>query len=203
MEDSRVTPPTSRRLRALCSTALQHRHLRRAAARAQALTEALTTFWFHDLIELECDFIGINYYGREIISGVCIALLPTEEYSDAGRSVYPEGLFRVLRSFAARCQRSPLYITENGVADEADLIRSAYLVEHLLAVKAAIESSPRTVRTRDPRPQIARNPLIARLSPTAYSGRACAGLRLLDDLRQLGVGRRLLPQVWPRRGEPL
>jgi hypothetical protein len=52
---------------------------------AKAITEAMTTFWFHDLIHDECDFIGINYYGREIISGVGIALLPSEEYSDAGR----------------------------------------------------------------------------------------------------------------------
>lgn len=31
-------------------------------------------------------------------------------------------------------------ITENGVADEADLIRPSYMVEHLLALHAAIKS---------------------------------------------------------------
>lgn len=60
-------------------------------------------------------------------------------------SVYPEGLFHILRSFATRYPSTPLFITENGVADEADIIRHAYLVEHLLAIKAAMETGVRVL----------------------------------------------------------
>jgi beta-glucosidase/6-phospho-beta-glucosidase/beta-galactosidase len=68
-------------------------------------------------------------------------LVPDEEYSEAGRGVYPDGLFQVLMAFHNRYQRSKpslrYIITENGFADANDLLRRPYLLEHLLAVNAA------------------------------------------------------------------
>jgi hypothetical protein len=93
-----------------------------------------------DLIGTQCDFIGINYYGREIISLASIALLHSEEYSDSGRSIYVEGLFHMLMGFHRRFPSVPLMVTENGVADEHDAIRRPYLLEHLLATSAAIQA---------------------------------------------------------------
>lgn len=69
-------------------------------------------------------------------------LVPEEEYSEAGRGVYPDGLFQVLVAFHKRYRaRQPNFryiITENGFADARDIIRRPYLLEHLLAVHAAI-----------------------------------------------------------------
>lgn len=63
-----------------------------------------------------------------------------DEYSESGRGVYPDGLFRVLLQFNERYKHLnlPFVITENGVSDETDLIRKPYLLEHLLATYAAM-----------------------------------------------------------------
>ncbi|NDF14502.1 glycoside hydrolase family 1 protein [bacterium] len=82
------------------------------------------------------DFFGFNYYGAEWIRGARIDIDPEEEYSEAGRAVYPEGLLRLLREIHERF-RVPILITENGMADRTDLLRPAYLVEHLKAVEVA------------------------------------------------------------------
>jgi len=82
----------------------------------------------------------VNYYGQEWISGASVAVTEREEYSDAGRSLYPDGMFLVLQAFHRRYPNTRFMITENGVADEVDLIRPSYMVEHLLALHAAIKS---------------------------------------------------------------
>ncbi|GJN05136.1 hypothetical protein PR202_ga22741 [Eleusine coracana subsp. coracana] len=86
------------------------------------------------------DFIGINYYGQEVISGPGLKLVDNDEYSESGRGVYPDGLFRILIQFNERYKslNIPFIITENGVSDETDLIRKPYILEHLLAIYAAI-----------------------------------------------------------------
>lgn len=63
-----------------------------------------------------------------------------DEYSESGRGVYPDGLFRVLLQFNEKYKHLnlPFVITENGVSDETDLIRKPYLLEHLLATYAAM-----------------------------------------------------------------
>jgi len=63
--------------------------------------------------------------------------MPEEEYSDSGRAVYPDGLFHLLKEFNRRFPTLPIIITENGVADDADIIRPAYIAEHLVAIAAA------------------------------------------------------------------
>jgi beta-glucosidase/6-phospho-beta-glucosidase/beta-galactosidase len=92
------------------------------------------------------DFLGINYYGEEVVQGDSIAFVSGREYSDSGRAIFPEGLYRVLMHFHQRYNsgwrwRSPLpfWITENGIADENDVLRPAYLIEHLIAVNAAMQ----------------------------------------------------------------
>ncbi|KAH8943633.1 hypothetical protein BDL97_13G063200 [Sphagnum fallax] len=103
----------------------------------------LTEFHWIDDIQDHLDFCGINYYGKEVLSGAGLMLVPDEEYSEAGRGVYPDGLFQVLVAFYDRYRiRKPklrYIITENGFADARDLIRRPYLLEHLLAVHAAIK----------------------------------------------------------------
>ncbi|MBA0650341.1 hypothetical protein Goklo_017770 [Gossypium klotzschianum] len=106
---------------------------------AVTLANSLTLFPYVDSICDKLDFIGINYYGQEVISGAGLKLVETDEYSESGRGVYPDGLFRLLIDFHERYKhlKVPFIITENGIADETDVIRRPYLLEHLLAVYAA------------------------------------------------------------------
>ncbi|KAJ8767310.1 hypothetical protein K2173_017354 [Erythroxylum novogranatense] len=107
---------------------------------AVSLANSLTIFPYVDSISDKLDFIGINYYGQEVVSGTALKLVETDEYSESGRGVYPDGLFRVLLQFHERYKhlKVPFIITENGVSDGTDLIRRPYLLEHLLAIYAAM-----------------------------------------------------------------
>ncbi|KAA8531184.1 hypothetical protein F0562_005902 [Nyssa sinensis] len=107
---------------------------------AVSLANSLTLFPYLDSISQKQDFIGINYYGQEVISGAGMKLVETDEYSESGRGVYPDGLYRILLHFHERYKHLnvPFIITENGVSDETDLIRRPYLLEHLLAIYAAM-----------------------------------------------------------------
>lgn len=77
---------------------------------------------------------------QEVVSGAGLKLVETDEYSESGRGVYPDGLFRMLIQYNERYKhlKLPFLITENGVSDATDMIRRPYLVEHLLAVYAAM-----------------------------------------------------------------
>jgi len=77
---------------------------------------------------------------QEVISGPGLKLVDNDEYSESGRGVYPDGLFHILIQFNERYKslNIPFLITENGVSDETDLIRKPYILEHLLAIYAAI-----------------------------------------------------------------
>ncbi|KAK4782795.1 hypothetical protein SAY86_007169 [Trapa natans] len=114
---------------------------------AVTLANSLTVFPFVDAICERLDFIGINYYGQEVVSGAVLKLVETDEYSESGRGVYPDGLFRVLLLFNERYKHLniPFIITENGVSDESDMIRRPYLLEHLLAVYAAMRMGVRVI----------------------------------------------------------
>ncbi|XP_060197719.1 beta-glucosidase-like SFR2, chloroplastic [Lycium barbarum] len=107
---------------------------------AVSVANSMTLFPFLDSISDKMDYIGINYYGQEVICGAGLKLVETDEYSESGRGVYPDGLFRVLLQFNERYKHLdlPFIITENGVSDGTDLIRQPYLLEHLLATYAAM-----------------------------------------------------------------
>nr|QJC44977.1 beta glucosidase 14 [Stevia rebaudiana] len=107
---------------------------------AVSVSNSLTLFPFLDEISHKMDFIGINYYGQEVICGPGLKLVENDEYSESGRGVYPDGLFRVLLHFHERYKhlKIPFIITENGVSDETDLIRKPYMLEHLLAIYGAM-----------------------------------------------------------------
>ncbi|KAM0962496.1 hypothetical protein ACFX13_022040 [Malus domestica] len=106
---------------------------------AVSLANSLTMYSYVDSVSDKLDFIGINYYGQEVVCGAGLKLVETDEYSESGRGVYPDGLYRVLLQFHEKYKHLnvPFMITENGVADETDLIRRPYLLEHLLSVFAA------------------------------------------------------------------
>jgi beta-glucosidase len=89
------------------------------------------------------DFLGLNYYTRELTVGHLLGdkhyeptTAPGRPLSDLGWEIYPEGLYRVLKRYAARPW--PLFITENGVADAHGDLRPDYLRAHLVAVDRAM-----------------------------------------------------------------
>jgi beta-glucosidase len=100
------------------------------------------------------DYLGINYYTRIYVCwgpqdqeasfvqskrmpvGVVFAK-PGEARSDLGWAVSPGGLGRMIR-FLKRYE-VPLYVTENGIADDKDRLRPSFLVEHLKEVAGAAE----------------------------------------------------------------
>ncbi len=111
---------------------------------AVAVARSYMDFTMVDRIKSKADFLGLNYYGKEIVAGTTIAQLDDVGYSEAGRAIDTEGLYTVLRMFQDRYGEDPeasfssYMITENGVADSTDVIRPAYITEHLAAIAAAI-----------------------------------------------------------------
>lgn len=92
---------------------------------------------FPDLIKNKMDFFGFNYYGAEWVGLGTVRIEPNEEYSEAGRAISPTGLYIMMKQIYDR-YRLPLFITENGVSDDTDIIRPSYLLEHLSAVEKSI-----------------------------------------------------------------
>ncbi|KAH1133221.1 hypothetical protein GYH30_011874 [Glycine max] len=105
-----------------------------------SLANSLTLFPYIDEIFEKLDYIGINYYGQEVVSGAGLKLVENVEYSESGHGVYPDDLYHMLLQYHERYKHLNIsfIITENGVSDETDLIRRPYLLEHLLAIYAAM-----------------------------------------------------------------
>lgn len=93
-----------------------------------------------------CDFMGINYYTRDIIK---FSLNPLRmfgeltvregaEVNDLGWEIYPEGLYRVCKKYSERYE-FPIYITENGISDAQDKQRGKYIYDHLKVIKQLID----------------------------------------------------------------
>jgi beta-glucosidase len=94
-----------------------------------------------------CDFIGINYYTRFLLRfsprsvGFVRQILdaPPERVTDMGWEIYPEGLLESLK-MAAAWTKMPLYVTENGLADDSDTKRPVFFRDHLQAMADARRS---------------------------------------------------------------
>ncbi|CAI5525016.1 unnamed protein product [Closterium sp. Naga37s-1] len=103
----------------------------------------MTLFPWVDHIQHHLDFCGLNYYGQEFMSTAGLQSVDEEEFSEAGRAVYPDGFYRILMAFHRRYSPNHpalrFIVTENGFADTEDNIRRPYLIEHLLALNAAIK----------------------------------------------------------------
>jgi len=91
------------------------------------------------------DFVGLNYYTNHYRvfkpfskqQFVEITKAPPDELTDMGWAVYPEGMYRALKTIAAYTSK-PIYITESGIADAADTKRARYIEDHLLVINKAI-----------------------------------------------------------------
>ncbi|HPH96306.1 MAG TPA: GH1 family beta-glucosidase [Anaerolineaceae bacterium] len=102
------------------------------------------------------DYLGINYYARHLTraeipeeQNLPVEVVQSDEMTDIGWEVFPEGLSRVLTQLYLTYHMPALYVTENGAsyatppsADGAvhDERRTSYLQRHLAACQRAIEA---------------------------------------------------------------
>lgn len=109
-----------------------------------------------DLIRQPIDFVGINYYTRNVTrqdpNAWPLRAAPVRQrqatHTEMNWEVFPQGLTDTLLRVKERYGNPPVYITENGAAfydpptlegDRlADPLRTDYLRKHLLAAHAAI-----------------------------------------------------------------
>ncbi|MCA1647855.1 MAG: family 1 glycosylhydrolase [Chloroflexi bacterium] len=84
------------------------------------------------------DWIGVNYYSRTLVGWPWPGPrdLDAAERTDFGWEIYPQGLYDVLRRVGQ--YGKPVVITENGIADEDDDQRPAYIVAHIRQLHRAI-----------------------------------------------------------------
>jgi beta-galactosidase len=124
-----------------------------------------------DYLGNRLDWLGVNYYSRLVVKGRSFMLakyiagtsvipsvvpdygftcqpysrsadgLPT---SGIGWELYPEGLLAALK--AMKAFGKPIYVTENGISDVKDVLRSSFLVEHLKVLERAISEEGIDVR---------------------------------------------------------
>jgi len=112
--------------------------------------DAISKYTFTDRVVGKLDFLGINYYGQEVVKGLGAAFVDRAEYSESGRAIYPAGLAALLIDYNQRYNQQKVsrklvrkelsfVVTENGISDSTDVIRGAYLIEHLAAVRYAMD----------------------------------------------------------------
>ncbi len=95
------------------------------------------------------DYVGLNYYSDTLISahrGIVIPVinaaiyqdhLPTDRAkTDFAWDIYPEGFGTVIDE--AKGYGLPILVTENGIADQADVSRGRFIAEHLYQLGLAI-----------------------------------------------------------------
>ena len=106
------------------------------------------------------DFIGLNYYTRSVARAPASASETRRGYAlvpptgaelpltDIGWEIYPSGLGRVVRNLSRQWPLPPIWITENGAADNTgvshgecrDEMRVRYLQAHLAELASLIEA---------------------------------------------------------------
>ncbi len=108
-----------------------------------------------DALRQPPDFLGINYYSRQVVRhdpsdwplAAARVRQPRNTHTTLDWEVYPQGLTDILEWVASRYGPLPLYITENGAAfydppqaegPIADPLRQRYLHDHLRAALAAL-----------------------------------------------------------------
>ena len=74
------------------------------------------------------DFIGINYYSRVVI-GMGPTCYPNEIMTDMEYPIHAPGLYQAIHDMSSL--GVPIYITENGIPDNADKNRAKFVKEHL------------------------------------------------------------------------
>ena len=101
-----------------------------------------------EIIGTPMDFLGINYYSRNVVSAAGPWDVHTggHEVTEMGWEIYPEGLTELLLRLKRDYAVPPLYVTENGGAFKDSLDngkvhdqdRTDYIAQHIQAVADAM-----------------------------------------------------------------
>lgn len=114
-------------------------------ARRWCLTERLIAkianyFWndrFVKKLKNKFDFLGLDYYFHDrIVWYPWFRKNLNRELTDMGWEIFPAGISQVLKNYAKF--KKPLFIMENGLADENDQKRAKFIIDHLKYVHQAI-----------------------------------------------------------------
>ncbi len=101
--------------------------------------------WWLDEIHDTQDFIGLNYYFRHpfrfkptfnLATFLTPESDPQAQKTDLGWEIHPIGMVRVLKWLAE--YKRPIIITENGLADADDKLRSKFIQDHVAVLATAI-----------------------------------------------------------------
>lgn len=92
------------------------------------------------------DFLGINYYTRNIVEFAWDPRLYFHKLvndgdldkTDMGWDIYPEGIYQVCKKYYKK-YKLPIYITENGISDRYDNRRPKFIIDHLSYIAKAIK----------------------------------------------------------------
>lgn len=110
-----------------------------------------------DAIAVPTDFLGVNYYFRQVLRDEqaldnqprTVFVAPESEWTDMGWEVYPLGLYETLSRLHFEYRPTKIYVTENGASygdgpDAAGRVsderRIAYLRNHLAAAHRAVQA---------------------------------------------------------------
>jgi beta-glucosidase len=113
------------------------------------LLNRLPLWWLGGRLSRKLDFIGLNYYARELVRWEAKGLSwlfgaesrephngLARHYSNLGWEIYAPGLTQVLRQFSR--YQLPLLVTENGIATDDEALRSQYLQTHVAALAMTV-----------------------------------------------------------------
>jgi beta-glucosidase len=112
---------------------------------ATASLEFTMNFDLIDALRDNLDYIGLNYYSGWRIKfnpwsfffGNNVEYVNTRKKED---SFYPAGIYELIKKFEK--YHKPIIVTENGIDDDADTKRPAFMVSHLYWIQKAANEAP-------------------------------------------------------------
>lgn len=100
------------------------------------ILDYFSNVWFLSRIKKYQDFIGINFYFSNCISGIR-RKNPNNKVNDLGWDMKPQNLYGTLMRLHVKYAK-PIFITESGVADSKDVHRKWWIQQSLKAINKAI-----------------------------------------------------------------
>ncbi len=76
------------------------------------------------------DFIGLNYYSRSTVSGIADGVREGCIKNDLGWEIYHDGLIELSNRLSKKYD-APVFVTENGTADNTDSFRPLFIYDQL------------------------------------------------------------------------
>lgn len=91
------------------------------------------------------DFLGLNYYSRDLISFSLFrpgfidrGIKAGAAVTDLNWEIFPEGIYQLVKELHLRYPTLPILVTENGIADRNDSQREGFMRSHLGQILRAI-----------------------------------------------------------------